>query len=165
MSASAAKRNFVVALIVLILAIAGYFVWKGRSNPGLSGGFAFGNGRLESVEVDVVARQPGRLAELLPQEGDHVEKGQLVGRIDMPELAAQYRAALSGIEQAKHARQEAQAGVRAAQSQSGLASSGLRRNEQLVLLAETLLEKEVLDRQEFLQLIGKSAPAATAAAD
>ena len=28
-----------------------------------------------------------------------------------------------------------------------------------MLLAETLLEKEVLERQEFLQLIGKSAPA------
>jgi cell division protease FtsH len=39
-----------------------------------------------------------------------------------------------------------------------------RRNEQLVLLAETLLEKEVLERQEFLQLIGKGS-AATAAAD
>lgn len=34
-----------------------------------------------------------------------------------------------------------------------------------MLLAETLLEKEVLERQEFLQLIGKgSAPAAPAAA-
>ena len=38
------------------------------------------------------------------------------------------------------------------------------RHEQLVLLAETLLEKEVLDRQEFLQLIGKSAPAPVAPA-
>ena len=40
-----------------------------------------------------------------------------------------------------------------------------RRNEQLVLLAETLLEKEVLERQEFLQLIGKGTAPAAAAAD
>jgi cell division protease FtsH len=44
-----------------------------------------------------------------------------------------------------------------------------RRNEQLVLIAETLLEREVLERQEFLQLIGQGgstpAPAAAAAAD
>jgi len=40
-----------------------------------------------------------------------------------------------------------------------------RRRDQLVLIAETLLEKEVLDRQEFLQLIGKgSSPQAAAAA-
>ena len=39
------------------------------------------------------------------------------------------------------------------------------RRDQLVLIAETLLEKEVLDRQEFLQLIGKgSSPQAAAAA-
>jgi cell division protease FtsH len=34
------------------------------------------------------------------------------------------------------------------------------RRDKLVLLAETLLEKEVLDRQEFLRLIGDPAPAA-----
>ena len=40
-----------------------------------------------------------------------------------------------------------------------------RRQEQLVLLAETLLEKEVLERADFLQLIGKgSAPAGAVAA-
>ena len=30
-----------------------------------------------------------------------------------------------------------------------------QRNEQLVLIAEALLEREVMERQEFLQLIGK----------
>ncbi|HXF64041.1 MAG TPA: cell division protein FtsH, partial [Caldilineaceae bacterium] len=33
----------------------------------------------------------------------------------------------------------------------------LDHKDKLVLLAETLLEKEVLDRQEFLRLIGKPA--------
>ena len=32
-----------------------------------------------------------------------------------------------------------------------------RRHDQLVLIAETLLEKEVLDRQEFLRLFDNSA--------
>ena len=44
-----------------------------------------------------------------------------------------------------------------------------RHNDQLVLIAETLLEREVMERQEFLQLIGKGgaapAPVVVAAAD
>jgi cell division protease FtsH len=44
-----------------------------------------------------------------------------------------------------------------------------RQNDQLVLIAEALLEREVMERQEFLQLIGKGgsapAPAVVAAAD
>jgi cell division protease FtsH len=40
-----------------------------------------------------------------------------------------------------------------------------RRHEQLVMLAETLLEKEVIERQEFLQLINKGGAPAAAAAD
>jgi cell division protease FtsH len=35
----------------------------------------------------------------------------------------------------------------------------LRNKDKLVLIAETLLEKEVLDRQEFMRLIGKPAAA------
>jgi cell division protease FtsH len=40
-----------------------------------------------------------------------------------------------------------------------------RRHEQLVTIAETLLEREVLDRQEFLRIMeGDSAPPAAATA-
>jgi cell division protease FtsH len=39
-----------------------------------------------------------------------------------------------------------------------------RHSDQLVLIAETLLEREVLERQEFLQLIGKGGTPAVATA-
>lgn len=132
MAFSAARKKTFVAVIVVALSIAGILAWQDRLQPALLSGFASGNGRLEAVEVDVVTKLPGRLSELAPQEGDRVEKGQIVARLDMPELAAQYRAALSSIEQARHARQAAQEGVRSAQSQLHLAKASLQRSEQLV---------------------------------
>lgn len=125
--------NKIILVVVLVALVGGgYFVWHDRFKLVLANGFATGNGRLESVEVDIVTKQAGRVAELLPQEGDHIEKGQILARLDMPELAAQYNAAMSSVEQASHAQQEAQQGVRAAQSQLNLANSSFQRNDQLV---------------------------------
>lgn len=38
----------------------------------------FGNGRIEAIQVDVAARYAGRVQEVLAEEGDLVEKGQLL---------------------------------------------------------------------------------------
>lgn len=59
------------------------------------------NGTIEATEVEVSSKLPGRLAQLLVDEGDQVQAGQVIGRLDTAEFdadAAQARAALARAE-------------------------------------------------------------------
>ena len=48
-----------------------------------------GNGRIESTQVDIAAKYGGRIKEILAREGDLVEEGQVLVRMDPIELEAE----------------------------------------------------------------------------
>ena len=54
-------------------------------------------GRAEAKEVDINSKIPGRVVALLVKEGDRVEKGQLLARIDKRDITAQSEQALANI--------------------------------------------------------------------
>ena len=54
-----------IFLLVLVTAVAGWFVWQSLSEPLLPEGFASGNGRIEATETDIATKLPGRLLEVL----------------------------------------------------------------------------------------------------
>ena len=108
--------------------------------------FADGNGRLESIEVDVATKIPGRLSQLLPREGDFVEAGAIVGRIDAADLQAQLRAAEAQAHQARQAVNESRAGVQKSASDATLAGKTLQRSKELVargFVSGATLDKDV----------------------
>jgi HlyD family secretion protein len=96
--------------IVAALAAAAFFVWKFLQTPGLPTGIAAGNGRIEAVEIDVAAKTAGRVRDVLVNEGDFVEAGQEVARMDTAVLEAQLREAEAQL-------QRARIGIETAQSQ------------------------------------------------
>ena len=53
-----------------------------QGNP-LPAGFASANGRIESEKVEIATKWPGRIAEVLVKEGDIVEQGQVLARIEV----------------------------------------------------------------------------------
>jgi len=55
-------------------------------------GFASGNGRIEAVEIDIAAKTPGRVDEILLDEGDFGTAGTVLARMDTAVLQAQMRA-------------------------------------------------------------------------
>lgn len=55
-------------------------------------------GRAESKEVDVNSKIPGRVTTLLVKEGDLVEKGQLLARIDNRDIIAKTDQAKAGVD-------------------------------------------------------------------
>lgn len=69
------------------------------SSPG--DGFASGNGRIEATEIDVATKIPGRIAEILVDEGDVVHAGDVVARMDTASLEAQRREAEALLQQAR----------------------------------------------------------------
>jgi HlyD family secretion protein len=125
------RKVFIFGLFLALTATGGYFLYQQRP-AGLPAGFASGNGRLEAVEVDIATKIAGRLAELGPREGDMVEAGVVVARLDADDLRAQLRAAEAQVVQARKAVEESQAGVRKSRTDVSLAGKTLKRSESLV---------------------------------
>ena len=55
----------------------------------LPAGIVSGNGRIESVQVDIAAKYGGRIKEILAREGDLVQEGQVLVKMDTSELEAE----------------------------------------------------------------------------
>ena len=128
-------NRFIKPLIFGLLAAAAVAVsihFYLQPRAALPAGIVDGNGRLEATEVDVASKLAGRLRELLPREGDRVEAGAVVGRLDADDLQAQLRAAQAQVEQARQALAQSQAGVRKSRSDVSLAGKTLQRSEELV---------------------------------
>jgi HlyD family secretion protein len=124
-------KVFIFGLIFALTAAIGFYLYQHRQS-GLPAGIASGNGRLEATEVDVATKIAGRLAELGPREGDWLEAGSVVARLDADELRAQLRAAEAQVVQAQRAVEESRAGVRKSKADATLAGKTLKRSEELV---------------------------------
>ena len=84
-------QALVWVVVVLALGGGGYYTWLKLRPPGLPEGFASGNGRIEGTEIDVDAKIPGRIAEILVDEGGFVSAGQVLVHMDTKTLEAQRR--------------------------------------------------------------------------
>ncbi|WP_333825305.1 HlyD family secretion protein [Pinisolibacter sp.] len=120
-----------LAAAVVALAIGGYLLRDRLAGDGYGDGFASGNGRIEAVEIDIAARSPGRIREILVDEGDRVSAGQILVRMDTDPLMAQRREAEAQLKRAEIGVEtaEAQVAQRRAESQATLAVVEQRRAE------------------------------------
>ena len=121
---------FAGSLIALMLAAGGFGYWKSLSSR-LPEGLSAGNGRLEATEVQIASKTPGRLAEVLVDEGDNVTKGQLLARMDTRTLEAQRNQAEAEVLRARENLNAAQANVQLRQSELLLAQQELGRSQSL----------------------------------
>lgn len=64
-------------------------------------GLAQANGRIEVERVDVATKIPGRIAEIRVREGDFIQKGAIVARMDVSDLLAQLGAAQASLRRAE----------------------------------------------------------------
>lgn len=89
------------------LAVAGvglaFLAWHYLQPEQLGQGFASGNGRIEAVEIDIAAKTPGRIKDILVNEGDFVTAGQIVAQMDTEVLDSQRREAEAQLRQAQSA--------------------------------------------------------------
>lgn len=85
----------------------------------ISNGIAKANGRIEAQQIDISAKYSGRLLDVFVEEGDTVDAGQVIARIDATEYEAQLRGA------------EAEALIAQRESDMALAKNELERAEEL----------------------------------
>lgn len=104
------KKWLIAAIVVLIIGGLGIAVWQIFGQDDKNEGLVSGNGRIEAVEIDVAARTPGRVKDILVREGELVAAGQVVALMDTEVLEAERRQAEAQLKQA-------QSGVETARSQ------------------------------------------------
>ena len=124
------SHYFVIPLAALLIAAGGFGYWKSQHDR-LPEGISMGNGRLEATEVQIAAKTPGRLAEVLVDEGDRVTQGQLLARMDTRTLEASRAQAQAEVLRARQTLAANEANVQLRQSERLLASQELKRFRQL----------------------------------
>lgn len=126
------KKGLFATLIVLGVGAAAAFAWwQTTQNTGLPDGIAMSNGRLEAERIEIATKLAGRVAEVLVVEGDWVEPGQLVARLDTNELEAELHQAQASVHQAQQQKLQAEALLRQRQSEVATAQANFARVNQL----------------------------------
>lgn len=168
-------RPWLLIALVAVIAGGGYFAWQRLGATGLPPGIAGGNGRIEAVEIDVSTRIAGRLREILANEGDFVEAGQVLAQMDIEQLESRRRQAEAELKRAtigidtanslvtqREAEREAAAAVVAQrEAQLDAAERKLARSEQLVKNFTT--SQQVFDDDRASQQGAKAAVGAAKA--
>ena len=121
----------VIAVLVAAAAGgAGWYWWE--LMHALPPGFAKANGRLEAEQVEIAAKYPGRIATVLVKEGDMVDQGQVIARMDTVELEAQLRSAKASVQHSESAAVLAKAIITQRESELVFARQEIARTEALI---------------------------------
>ena len=143
------RRWLLRIAIIAILAGSAFVAWYGLKPEGLPEGFASGNGRIEAVEIDIAAKTPGRVEEILVREGDFVRSGQVLATMDTAVLKAQLREAKAQLQRAHISVETAQSQVTQRQAQKAAAEAVVAQRE-----AEREAARRRLARSETLATRG-----------
>jgi HlyD family secretion protein len=118
-------RRKVLPLIVVVLGVAGFFIWRGYfANPRIPDSIVTVSGRIEGDDSAVSPKTAGRIIEIRVREGDTVKAGDTIATLDDAQVRAredQARAALAGAE----------ARAKSANDQIAVYQQGLQQNELL----------------------------------
>ncbi len=124
----------IVAVIVLAAAIGGYYglrAMNARANGELKA-----SGTIEATTVNISPELPGKVQAVLVDEGQSVQAGEVLFRLDATLLQAQQAAASAALAAAQTAAQTAQAAQASAQAQYTLVESQARAQARTSRLAD-----------------------------
>lgn len=140
------NRFWKIGIAVAALVGLGYAGWEyqqTRLAARAMEGIASGNGRIEAVEIDISARTPGRLTDILVREGDFVQAGQVLARMDIEQLSAQRREAEAQLARAKVGIDTAKSLVAQRQAEQEAASATVSQNGVQLQSAKKRLARSV----------------------
>ena len=118
-------------VLAAVVAAGGYYFYREHQPARLPDYIATGNGRIEATEYDIATKYAGRVEQVLAEEGDMVEQGQLLAVMDDRTLQAQLREAKATLVESEAGRDYAQAMVRVRNSELKYAARERARYEKL----------------------------------
>lgn len=121
-----------IGLAAVVLAGGGYLGWRLLlREPELPSFIAATNGRIEAEQIDIASKIAGRVLEVTVEEGQMVEAGAVVARLDDRTLRARLLAAEAQVLEARQAVAAAEAEQLRAASTRQLAQTELARTQEL----------------------------------
>jgi HlyD family secretion protein len=165
------RPKFLFPLLLIVIGVGAYFGYKRFLAPApLPSNVLAMTGRIEGDDAAIASKAPGRILELLVREGDQVNAGDVLARIDDEQIRAREQQAQGAVEQAeaqlRSARQQIEIlneQLRATQLETGQArrqSQGqIRQAEAELSAAEAALAQQeaayklaVFDRDAYMKL-------------
>lgn len=170
-------KKLVVAMVVIAVVCLGFYFLKTYRENALyrNPGFTSGNGRLEATEVDIATKLAGRIDSIKVNEGDMVEKGQLLAKMQTNTLEAELAQAKAKYAQAvaSKAGAEAAIGVKKSeleaakaiviQKESSLDGARKRYERAKKLLKDSATSQQTFENDETIYLTAKAELAAAQA--
>ena len=161
------RAKYLTAGALVLLAGGGFALWSSLRVATLPPGFASGNGRIEATEVDVATKQPGRVEGVLAREGDMVEAGQVLARIDAAVLRAQLHEVEAGKRRAEEEHNVTIAIARQRETEYALGKKDFERSVQLA--KNKVIEQQQLDtdgtKEQTAKAVWEAAQAQVASAE
>jgi HlyD family secretion protein len=132
------KRSKWVKWIVLVLAlgVAAIVAWR-HVAANRTVVVASGNGRIEATEIDIDAKIPGRIRQIMVDEGDFVKAAEPIGLMDTDTLQAQLWENKAKLQEAMSALEKARSEVvqREAEKNAAIAAVAQRQSEKNAAIA------------------------------
>jgi HlyD family secretion protein len=143
----------------LAIAAGGYYLWLQQTRSSLPEGIAQSNGRIEAEQVQIATKLAGRVVEIRADEGDMVEAGAVLARMDDAELQAQLRGAKAQADRALHAKMQVESTIAQRKSERALAQQEYQRA--LILHDKGYFPTEKLDQRRSEPAMTRPSPATT----
>jgi HlyD family secretion protein len=116
-------RRKIFPLIVVILGVAAFFIWRGFfANPKVPENIVTVSGRIEGDDSAVAPKTAGRIVDIHVREGDMVKAGDVIATLDDAQIRARE-------DQAKAALAAAESRVRTAGDQIAVYQQQLQQND------------------------------------
>lgn len=144
------SRMWLVLAAAIVAVIVSFYLWQHFQPEPLPAGFATSNGRLEATQIDLATKLSGRVAAVLVNEGDFIDAGQVVARMDTRALEAQQREAEARSAEALTTVKTAEALVAQRRDELDLAEKVWRRSEELVRNGYITTVKSDADQAQML---------------
>lgn len=143
------KGRTIIWIIIIAAVCVAFYAYDAISNrkPYDETKFAAGNGRLEATEINVASKLAGRLESLPIEEGQMVQKGDILAKIQTNVLEADLAQANANIVKAEAAKKSAQATVEVKKSDIEAQKANLNR-------AQTEMEANEKTYERNKQLVG-----------
>jgi HlyD family secretion protein len=136
------SKTWLFRIAVIAVAAAAVFVaWPYLKPEGLPDGFASSNGRIEATEIDVAAKIAGRVREILADEGDFIEAGQVLARMDTDVLQAERREAEAALARAQISIETAKSLVTQREAEKAAAQASVAQQEAELVAAQRRLQR------------------------
>ena len=163
------KNKWIILTIIAVIAVAiAVAFWMALKPSGPGAGFVSGNGRIEATEIDVATKLPGRVQNIMVNEGDFVQAGQPLAQMQVDVLDAQRDEARAQSRQAVNTVATDEAQVAALQSVTAAAQATLKERESDLDIAQrTLARSEKLAKVNAvaLELLDQNRAAARSASN